>query len=365
MVISPGLLTIESVTPMDEMQHYNNWLSEFDARGTFSFLLSTSDGDNTQVDTNPYLSAYQATTSTMFISSFETQSWGHNKIRSDEAALAISTTFERSVKIAIIDPSGIDTDHPDLPLGRITWAVRVRYEFTDSSLNYQNKTIQVGLQHVDSSIDSQTNGSHATHILGIMGAEHNTFGVRGVNDQFQYYIIKPEAKSPVVNPESPVTFIQHLSFSLLQSFKITIRGPDGVLGTSDDPDVISMSFWIPDPFLGEDRRECFQSTFGDPLIGYDQSSQKTIINEFSSMISLAKSHNIVLVAAGGNFADESSCFSDLTFPARHPDVIGVVATTSQDSIAPFSNRGDSSEIGAPGVNIYSTIVGGYGYKSGT
>ncbi len=82
------------------------------------------------------------------------------------------------------------------------------------------------------------------------------------------------------------------------------------------------------------------------------------------------------VAAGNNAADASGYV-----PAKYPEVTAVSAladsdgctggagsTTSSgadDTRASFSNYGSVVDVAAPGVDIYSTVPGGYGTKSGT
>jgi hypothetical protein len=59
-----------------------------------------------------------------------------------------------------------------------------------------------------------------------------------------------------------------------------------------------------------------------------------------------------IVAAMGNHRHLGSLPS---FPAAVPDVIAVGATSIDDSVATFSNRGDHITISAPGVSIWSTM----------
>lgn len=53
------------------------------------------------------------------------------------------------------------------------------------------------------------------------------------------------------------------------------------------------------------------------------------------------------------------------YPAAMANVMAVAATNSSDQRAWFSNRGSHCDIAAPGEDIYSTIINGYGYKDGT
>lgn len=77
-------------------------------------------------------------------------------------------------------------------------------------------------------------------------------------------------------------------------------------------------------------------------------------------VNFATGKGAVLVAAAGN--EDTSI---PIYPAAYPNVIAVAATDKYDRRASFSNYGDWVDIAAPGVNIVSTLPGGYGYKSGT
>jgi thermitase len=77
-------------------------------------------------------------------------------------------------------------------------------------------------------------------------------------------------------------------------------------------------------------------------------------------VQYAAGSDCVVVAAAGN----SSGYG-VSYPAACPNVIGVGSTDSSDSRSSFSSYGPGVDIAAPGSWIYSTIVGGYGYMSGT
>ena len=74
----------------------------------------------------------------------------------------------------------------------------------------------------------------------------------------------------------------------------------------------------------------------------------------------------LFIAAAGNSAVDSD--TSPLYPAAYdePNVISVAAIDYDNNLAPFSNYGARSvDIGAPGVNIYSTLKSGWGYMSGT
>lgn len=94
--------------------------------------------------------------------------------------------------------------------------------------------------------------------------------------------------------------------------------------------------------------------------GYSQTLQ--------SAINYAWQKNALVVAAAGNNAN-----SALFFPGDANYAMGVAATDSNDALAGFSNYGFGVAVGAPGVNILSTVptyptamgLTGYGELSGT
>ena len=79
-----------------------------------------------------------------------------------------------------------------------------------------------------------------------------------------------------------------------------------------------------------------------------------------SAVNYAWSKGVVVVAAAGNSASAAPFY-----PAYYANVMAVAATTDLDKLASFSNYGDWVDVAAPGISIYSTIPGGYGYMSGT
>ena len=77
-------------------------------------------------------------------------------------------------------------------------------------------------------------------------------------------------------------------------------------------------------------------------------------------IDYARRKGAVVVAAAGN-GDTSST----TFPAAYEEVIAVAATNRLDGRASFSNYGSWVDVAAPGVEILSTVSGGYASWNGT
>ena len=78
-------------------------------------------------------------------------------------------------------------------------------------------------------------------------------------------------------------------------------------------------------------------------------------------IDYAWEHDVVVVAAAGN-----EHTSRPSYPGAYEHVISVSATNRQDGRTRFSNFGNTIDVAAPGVDILSTVPGGYyDTKSGT
>jgi subtilisin family serine protease len=69
-------------------------------------------------------------------------------------------------------------------------------------------------------------------------------------------------------------------------------------------------------------------------------------------------NNILVIAAAGNSNKNIDITSE--YPAIYDGVIAVAATDQRDRKASFSNYGNRINVSAPGENIYSTILNGYG-----
>jgi subtilisin family serine protease len=83
-------------------------------------------------------------------------------------------------------------------------------------------------------------------------------------------------------------------------------------------------------------------------------------------INYANANNVVFVTAAGN----NSANNDVvpTYPAsyRLPNELVVAAVDQYGNLASYSNYGPTTvDLAAPGSNIWSTVVGGYAYYTGT
>ncbi|NIR49441.1 S8 family serine peptidase [candidate division KSB1 bacterium] len=84
-------------------------------------------------------------------------------------------------------------------------------------------------------------------------------------------------------------------------------------------------------------------------------------------IRFANDNGVLFIAAAGNAGSNNDNFP--SYPASYevPNVVAVAASTEDDGLASFSNRGlHSVDLAAPGTNVLSTVSnGGYNSFSGT
>ena len=232
----------------------------------------------------------------------ETQ-WGIERIYAVTASDATETQYDQQIIVAVVD-TGIDLDHPDLAQN-IAWSY--------DEIN-------------DINGGGDDDNGHGTHCAGIIAAIKDGNGVVGVNPYIKLYAIK------VLDRRGSGSYTD-VADGIIRAAK----GPDGIIDTDDDADVISLS-------LG--------GTYDSP--------------EVHSAVQYAYNHGIVIVAAAGNDGDGDSSTDEISYPAAYDEVIAVGATKKDDTIASFSNSGPYVELVAPGYDIYSTYKnGGYETLSGT
>jgi subtilisin family serine protease len=231
------------------------------------------------------------------------------------------TTGSDSVTVAVID-TGIDYSHPDLSSqiwinpGENCPGCR-----TDGIDNDGNGYVDDwrGWDFANGDNDPTDDNGHGTHVAGTIGAAgNNAVGVVGVNWHVR-----------------------------LMPLKFISAG-----GTGTTADAISAVLYAADK----------GATVLNNSWGGDDYSQA-----LADAITVADTHGALFVAAAGNSATDNDSMP--TYPASYalPNVLTVAATDNSDQLAYFSNVGRKSvDLGAPGLNIYSTWPGGtYQYMSGT
>jgi hypothetical protein len=231
------------------------------------------------------------------------------------------TTGSAGVTVADID-TGVDWSHPDLSSqiwvnpGENCSGCR-----TDGIDNDHNGYVDDwrGWDFVNNDNDPMDDHGHGTHVAGTIGAAgNNGVGVAGVNWDVRIM---------------PVKFLN-------------------AQGSGTTADAISAVL-----YAAQNGADVMNNSWA----GGDYSQA------LADAITVADQHNSLFVAAAGNDGNDNDATP--TYPASYdlPNVVAVAATDSSDGIAYFSNYGQQSvDLGAPGVNIYSTWPGGgYQYLSGT
>jgi len=216
------------------------------------------------------------------------------------------TTGSEEVVVAVID-SGIDYNHPDLKDNMWT-----------SDEGYH------GYDAVNDTYDPMDDNGHGTHVAGTIGAVgDNDLGVVGVNWNIS-----------------------------LMSIKILDSEGEGNIGNA----IAALEYSLERKRDGENIVATSNSWGGS---GYSELLYEAIERH--------QEEDILFVTAAGN--EGLSNGETPHYPANYDltNIISVAATDQNDNLAGFSNYGKRSvHVGAPGVDIYSTLPNGqYGHMSGT
>ena len=253
--------------------------------------------------------------------------YGMTKI-SAPSAWDISTGSRASV-VGVVD-SGIDYTHADL--GANVWSAPADFTVNVGGQIHCSAGSH-GFNAINRTCDplDDYSVSHGTHVSGTIGAiGNNGTGVVGVNWTASIMGLK---------------FIDS----------------SGSGQTSDAINAIEFAI---------QTKNYFGCCFGSGALVRVLSNSwggTSFSQSLSDEISRANANGMLFVAAAGNASQNND--SNPFYPASYnlPNVIAVAATDSGDSLASFSDYGQNSvALGAPGVGILSTIIGGqYGYLDGT
>ncbi|WP_159461966.1 S8 family peptidase [Salirhabdus sp. Marseille-P4669] len=219
----------------------------------------------------------------------EVTDWGIGQVN---ALMPWNSNYSgRGVKIAILD-TGIDFKHEDL-------VVRDGVSFVDYTNSYMD------------------DNGHGTHVAGIISAQHNSLGIRGVAPKSDIYAVK-------VLDSNGHGYLSDL-----------IMGLNWAL--NNDMDIINLSIGIQD-----------ESSVLERMVqtGYDD--------------------GVIIVAASGNDGSSNETQDNVDIPARYPGTIAVAAVNENNVRPNFSSTGNAVEIAAPGVKILSTYLNNkYAVMDGT
>ena len=212
-------------------------------------------------------------------------------------------------KVVILD-TGYNYDHPEL-----------------SSSYLGGKDF---VNNDDNPMDDQGHGSHVAGIITADGIEPNAKGVA------------PDAgviAGKVLDNNGAGYFSD-----VVAGIYWAVDGPDGIYGTGDDfgADAINMSLGTGAPYVYK-------------------GSCDGVLPDLTNAIKYTTGKNITVVVAAGN-----SGSAGVSIPGCISYSTAVGAVDNRDRVASFSSRGNALDITAPGVNIYSSVLGSaYATWSGT
>lgn len=239
-----------------------------------------------------------------------------------QAEAAWTRATGRGVIIGIVD-TGMDGTHPEL----------------------RGKQLE-GLSCLDASPllpdtdGSQGEDAHATHVAGIAAAAGgNGEGIVGVAPEARIMSLRIfDARR--VGPGNSSGYVGDARVARCLLWAVTV-GPDGIENSGDEADVLNNSWG------GR---------------GYSQ-TLKDAIEEVVA-------RGVVFVNSMGNSSED-----EVLYPKNYPGVLAVGATDPQDRKVGFSTMGGAISVGAPGVDVLSSVplwirrpTGepyGYMYFSGT
>jgi thermitase len=219
-------------------------------------------------------------------------------------------------KIAVLD-TGADTDHPDL-VGNLYKSPDIPNNNKDDDDNgYVDDTY--GWNAINGKGSGEDDNGHGTHVAGIIGGRgNNATGIAGIC-----------WSASIV----PVKFMNS----------------QGKGSTSDAIDGME--------YAAKKGAKIINASFGCP------SSSESL----HDAVDYVQDKGVLLVVAAGN--DSEDIDNHPEYPASYTDsnILAVAASTDEDTLASFSNYGDTAvDVAAPGDDIYSTYLGGgYKYLSGT
>lgn len=231
----------------------------------------------------------------------------HLEILNMEEAWKESTG--KNITIAVVD-SGVDSTHEDL-----------NGALKDVLSTVPEESYGSGKWFPEEYKDNEDHIGHGTHVIGLIAARNNAFGCTGVAYDSSVISIKALENANNIG-KGKSSWVASAILSAIEK----------------DVDVINLS-------LGGS-------------INKDEALYEAVKK--------AVNHGIIVVCAAGNINNQQA---KIFYPAAYDETIAVSALGKQgDSMqfaASYSNYGDFVDFSAPGTSLMSTIVGGYGRKSGT
>jgi len=233
------------------------------------------------------------------------------------------TTGSSNVVVAVID-TGIDYTHPDLAAN--VWSAPTSFSQSYAQYNYTCPAGSHGYSPAPGSPDAcdpMDLDGHGTHVAGIIGAVgNNGLGVSGVNWNVQL---------------------------MACNFTGALDAVDGAVACLD--------------FVKDMKDQGVNIIATNNSWGGTELYSQALIDAIAAQ----QQDGILFIAAAGNSFQDNDLVPTDPASLFIPNIISVAATTRNDDLVAFSNFGRYSvDLGAPGVDILSTLPGGvYGLDTGT
>ncbi|OGS12967.1 MAG: hypothetical protein A2234_02995 [Elusimicrobia bacterium RIFOXYA2_FULL_58_8] len=235
-----------------------------------------------------------------------------------EAALSMINSQESPVAVA---PASKPETDPEIPWGvkrvnaagawNLTEGAGVKVAIIDTGVDFTHPDLAAnyagGYNTIISTLPPMDDHGHGTHVAGSVAALRNAVGVAGVAPRAAIYGVKVLDKNGSGSYSNVMAGIEWAALNKIQVINMSLGGG-----------------------------------------GYMESMHKVIKAAYEA--------GVAIVCAAGN--DSGA----VNYPARYPQSIAVSASDSADRLASFSSKGPEVAVIAPGVNIYSTRMGG-GYRN--
>ena len=254
------------------------------------------------------------------------QSGGNPGFDIDAESAWATTTGSSEIIVAVMD-SGVDITHPDLVGSLWTNPDEIANDGIDNDNNGYEDDVHGWDFYNDYAVGDEDYmpNFHGTHVAGIIAAQHNSIGVRGV---------APDIKI------MPINFFGYSS---------TSSDTDGSTNTAEIVEAMQ--------YAQNEGARIMNASWG--TYSFDQ-----------VMYDAMAASSMLFVAAAGNDGVNVETSRLANYPAAFdlPNLISIGAINNTGSLAYFSNYGvNRVHIVSPGREIYSThtVESRYGYESGT